>query len=124
MSLWIDQVYRRASVDMHIPDWDPAFLSKLDAETFAENLKRGGAQSHLQMCNSHAGQTMWQSKVGQPHKNMGSRDFIAELAAACKQRGIRFIAYFSVGHECEVYEHRGDVRRHRRVEPVTYGSGF
>lgn len=95
---------------MHVPDWDPAMLAKFNAQTFAENLKRSGAQSHLQMCNSHAGYAMWQTKLGIPHKNMGGRDFIAELSAACRKRDLRFIAYFSLGFDCLMHEKHPDWR--------------
>jgi len=47
-SKWPEEVYRRSSVDIHVPDWDPALLSRFNAGEFVETLARGGVQSYLQ----------------------------------------------------------------------------
>jgi len=29
---WFESAWRRAVIDMHIPDWDPKFLSEFDSD--------------------------------------------------------------------------------------------
>ena len=95
---WPDEVFRRFSVDIHVPDWDPALLSRFDGEEFVETLARGGVQSHLQYTNSHVGLCLWKTKVGKLHAAMKDRDFFAEVVA-CRKRGIHPLAYFSLMHD-------------------------
>jgi len=71
-SHWPDEVYRRSSVDIHVPDWDPALLSRFNAAEFVETLARGGVQSYLQYTNSHVGLCLWKTKVGREHAGEAS----------------------------------------------------
>ena len=41
---WYATAYRRAVIDMHIPDWDDAFLSRFDAERY--EIGGGGISLH------------------------------------------------------------------------------
>jgi len=83
---WPDEVYRRFSVDIHVPDWDPALLSRFDGEEFVETLARDGGQSHLQYTNSHVGLCLWKTAVGKRHAAMKDRDFFGEVVAAWRKR--------------------------------------
>ena len=40
---WYAQAWRRAVIDMHIPDWDPAFLAQFDPKQYAKMLVRSRA---------------------------------------------------------------------------------
>jgi hypothetical protein len=42
---WYSKAWRRAVIDMHVPDWDPAFLAKFDPKRYAEMLVQSRAQS-------------------------------------------------------------------------------
>jgi hypothetical protein len=42
---WYTTAYRRAVIDMHIPDWDDAFLSRFDAGQYVDMLVKARAQS-------------------------------------------------------------------------------
>ena len=77
---WPEQVYRRYSVDIHIPDWDHALLSAFDAAQYVGNIARSGAQSLLQYTSSHVGLSLWDTQVGHRHANMpAGRDFFGEV---------------------------------------------
>ncbi len=56
--------YRRMLVDMHIPEWDPAFLSKYDPAVMAEMFTRAHLSSAMLYCKSHAGLCYWPTKAG------------------------------------------------------------
>ena len=42
---WYRSAWRRAVIDMHIPDWDQNFLSEFDPHEYANMLERSRAQS-------------------------------------------------------------------------------
>lgn len=109
---WPDEVYRRFSVDIHVPDWDPALLSQFDGEQFVETLASGGVQSHLQYTNSHVGLCLWKTQVGKRHAAMKDRDFFGEVVSACRKRGIHPLAYFSLMHDNWAFEFHEDWRFH------------
>ena len=64
---WPDEVFRRFSVDIHVPDWDPALLSRFDGEEFVETLARGGVQS---MCSTPT--RTWACACGGPRSASGT----------------------------------------------------
>lgn len=107
---WIKNTYRRFSVDIHVPDWDPALLSKFEPEKYVECIAKGGFKSLLHYTNSHAGLCLYKTKIGQMHKNMGDRDFFGEVVAACRKHDIHPLAYFSVGHDNWAFAQHPDWR--------------
>ena len=118
---WPDEVFRRFSVDIHVPDWDPALLSRFDGEEFVETLARGGVQSHLQYTNSHVGLCLWKTELGKRHAAMKDRDFFGEVVAACRKRGIHPLAYFSLMHDNWAFEFHEDWRFHYADGSVPMG---
>lgn len=107
---WTDAVYQRHSVDIHIPDWHPALLSKFNAVDWVSNMATAGVQSLLQYTNSHVGLCLWRTNVGQRHANMGDRDFFGEVVAECRKHDIHPLAYVSVIHDNWAFEHHPDWR--------------
>ncbi len=112
LSKWPDEVYRRSSVDIHVPDWDPALLGRFDATEFVETLGRGGVQSYLQYTNSHVGLCLWRTKIGKPHAAMKGRDFFGDVVVECRKRKIHPLAYFSLIHDNWSFESHEDWRFH------------
>lgn len=43
--VWFEKNWRRINVDMHISDWDPIFLNKLEPERYVKLMEAGGATS-------------------------------------------------------------------------------
>lgn len=109
-SKWPEGVCRRFSVDIHVPDWDPALLSKFDAKAYVECMVRAGNQSLLQYTNSHVGLCLWNTKVGKKHHNTGDRDFFGEVVAECRKRGVHPLAYYSLIHDNWMFETHEDWR--------------
>lgn len=52
---WFKNAWHRILVDMHIPDWDAEFLSKLTPEKYVEMMEMGRAQEAMIYANSHVG---------------------------------------------------------------------
>lgn len=112
-SEWPGQVFRRYSVDMHVPDWSPELLSRFDATRFIGLIIEGGAQSMMMMANSHTGLCVWKTKIGRMHGNLHGRDYFGEVVGECRRRGIHPIAYFSVIFDNASFESHPDWRIQR-----------
>lgn len=93
---WAERSYRRVLIDTHVPDWDPLFLSKLNAHAVAGAVVRSGAQAAMVYFQSHVGLCNWPSAAGQMHRGIAEKDYLARLIAALHARDIPVCAYFSV----------------------------
>lgn len=112
-NVWPGDVFRRYSVDMHVPDWSPDLLSRFDASQFIGLIAEGGAQSMMMMANSHTGLCVWRTKIGRMHANLRGRDFFGEVVSECRRRKIHPVAYFSVVFDNASFEAHPDWRIHR-----------
>ena len=110
LSKWPSQTYRRFSIDVHVPDWDPQLLGGFDAAAYVGNIARAGFQSMVQYTNSHVGLCLWRTQVGHMHANMKGRDFFGEVVEECRRRGVHPLAYFSVVFDNWNFEHHPDWR--------------
>jgi hypothetical protein len=81
-SRWFENAWRRAVIDMHIPDWDPKFLSEFDADRYVEALVRSRAQSIVCYAHSHVGLFNYPTKIGKQHAGLKGRDIVAEMINA------------------------------------------
>lgn len=87
---------RRMLLDMHIPDWEPEFLSQYDPEGLADLYAQAGVTGVLFYCKSHLGQAYWPSPVGGIHPAAKDRDLVGEMFGALCARGIAPAAYHTV----------------------------
>ena len=108
---WPSQVFRRFSVDIHVPDWHPDLLGRFDPQAYVDCMVRAGVQSLLQYTNSHVGLCLWRTRVGRRHAAMGEeRDFFGEVVAECRRRGVHPLAYFSLIYDNASYAQHPDWR--------------
>ncbi len=107
---WPDQVYRRSLLDMHIPDWDPALLSKFDPDDIVKTITEAGFQSVMAYGNSCTGLAYWRTKIGQVNRNMKGRDFFGEYVQAAKKYGVYTVAYYCLIYDNWSYEFHPDWR--------------
>ncbi len=107
---WPRDVYRRYSVDIHVPDWDPQLLGRFNAAEFVGAIARGGLKSFLMYTNSHVGLCLWHTNVGHRHAALKGRDFFGEVVAECRKREVHPLAYFSLIYDNWNYEHHPDWR--------------
>lgn len=96
---WYEQAWRRAVIDMHIPDWDPEFLSRFDPDGYVQALITSRAQSIVLYAQSHTGLFNYPTQVGQQHHGLQGRDIVAELIERCHRRDIACVLYVSVIHD-------------------------
>ncbi|HEY6394942.1 MAG TPA: alpha-amylase family protein, partial [Candidatus Binataceae bacterium] len=96
MTSGYQQGLRRMLVDMHIPDWDPAFLSKYDPAAMAKLFERARLTSVMLYCKSHAGLCYWPAKAGKMHAGLHGRDIVGDLLKELRARNIAPCAYYSI----------------------------
>lgn len=107
---WYEKSYRRGLVDMHIEDWDPVFLSKLDPEIYVANMKRAGMQSLMIYANSHVGYCYWPTASGKMHRSINGRDVLGEILALCRKEGLDTNVYYSLVYNNWAYEQHPEWR--------------
>ena len=112
--------YRRTLLDMHIPDWDQQFLSEYEPEKVADLYVSANISGALFYCKSHMGLNYWPAPVGAVHPAAKNRDFVGEMLAALRARGIAPAAYHSV-----IFDNWA-VEKHPEwaVEPATILKGY
>ncbi|MCL1887853.1 MAG: alpha-L-fucosidase [Kiritimatiellaeota bacterium] len=95
--MWHSKSFRRNLVDMHIADWDPAFLSEFSVDTYFDNLVRGRVQSAMIYLQSHAGLCYWPTRAGRMHAAFkGREDTLRRLVEKCRANGIDVVGYYSL----------------------------
>jgi hypothetical protein len=93
---WYEHAYRRAVIDMHIPDWDENFLSEFDPDQYVSMLVRSRAQSVVCYCQSHVGLFNYPTQVGKQHGAWKGRNVLHELIDRAHQNGIAVQLYTSL----------------------------
>jgi len=115
------QSYRRMLVDMHIPDWDPAFLSRYDPAALAQHFTRANLTGAMLYCKSHAGLCYWPTEVGKMHTGIGGRDVVAALLTELRSRDIAACAYYSIVFDNWAVETHPDWRQ-RTINGADFNS--
>lgn len=98
---WYRASRRRTFLDFHIPDWDPAFLSKFDIAEYIQTLKRARGTATTVFANSHTGLCHWPTKSGVRHKAMLERDFLGDLISQLHAADYSVVVYYTT-----VYAHQ------------------
>ncbi len=92
---WYANSYRRNLVDMHIDDWNDAFLAKFDATRYVTLLKQAKVQTAMIYANSSVGLCYWPTTTGRMHRNLNGRDILGELLGLCNSESISTVVYYS-----------------------------
>jgi len=107
---WPSQTYRRLLIDTHVPDWDPNLLVNFNAADNVAAIAGAGFQSFMQYANSHAGLSLWRTKLGQMHAGMKGRDYFGEVMEECRRHGLHRLAYYSVIFDDWAYQNHPEWR--------------
>ena len=102
--MWIKGNYRRNLMDMHIDDWHPEFLTKINVKEYVEALKAAGIQAAMVKGKPHTGLCNYPTKVGRMHKGLNGYDFLGDMVKTCHENGIAVIAYFTQIFDNWAYE--------------------
>ena len=103
--MWYENSYRRHLLDMHIDDWDPAFLSEFSPEEYVKNLKAAKIQSAMIYLQSHVGLCNYPTKTGKIHNAfVGREDTFRRLIDMCRAEGIAVTGYYSLIYNNWAYD--------------------
>jgi hypothetical protein len=119
---WYTSAYRRAVIDMHIPDWNDAFLSQFDPERYVAMLVQAKAQSIVAYAMSHTGLFNYPSQVGRQHRNLRGRNIVQEIINRCHARGIAVVLYNSLIYDRATADRHPEWRM-KAVDGGVHGSG-
>ncbi|MBD5493594.1 MAG: family 10 glycosylhydrolase [Lachnospiraceae bacterium] len=108
--MWIEGNYRRNLMDMHIDDWNPKFLSRLNVDEYVDALKDAGIQAAMVKGRPHTGLAYYPTKIGRMHKGLNGFDFFGTIVKKCHENGIAVVAYFSQIFDNWAYENHPDWR--------------
>jgi len=103
MEKWYKKSFFRNLVDMHIPDNDPKYLSKFDAEEYARLVSMSGVDTAILYASNCLGYTFFEEE--QMHRNMAGRDFVGERIEAFKKYGVRTILYYNIWNREAALKH-------------------
>lgn len=97
-------------MDMHIADWNPEFLGRLDVDEYVEALKNAGAQAAMVQGRSHTGLAYYPTKLGKMHPGLKGFDFLGAMIEKCHKEKIAVVAYFTQIFDNWAYEEHPDWR--------------
>ncbi len=108
--MWIKGNYRRNLMDMHIDDWNPDFLSKINVNEYVEALKDAGVQAAMVKGKPHTGLCYYPTKIGRMHKGLRGYDFFGDMVQKCHENGIAVEGYFTQIFDNWAYEEHPEWR--------------
>lgn len=119
---WHRASYRHALIDMHIPDWDPAFLKNYNPAEIADYTKTATVGAVMSYFQSHIGLCYWPTKSGKQHTAAQGRDLAGDAVREFHARGIPVCGYYSVNFNNWAYLEHPDWRLHPVVDAPLGGG--
>ncbi len=116
---WYEHSFRRCLLDMHIPDWDDAFLSRFDPDQYVEAVLRSGADAAYFYASSCVGLANFPSKTIPQHRGLRASDAVGEVIRRLHNSGIRSVIYVNVWSKV-AYDRHPDWRC---LDPLGRGTG-
>lgn len=113
-------------LDMHVPEWDPDFLTRFDPDATVDLYLKAGADAVMVYCNSMLGLSYWPSRTGRMHPALSGSDIIGRTVERLHEHGIAACAYYSVNFNQLAYENlpAGRTSDTAPFEPYGPGSRF
>ncbi len=115
------QSYRRMLLDMHIPDWDQAFLSRYDPAAMAWQFEQANLTGAMLYCKSHVGLCYWPTKAGKTHSGLVGCDVVGAMLTELRSRNIAACAYYSIVFDNWAIETHPDWRQ-RTINATDFNS--
>ena len=104
MSAWYTNRFRRHLCDMHIDDWDDAFLSRFSPEEYLENLKLARINAAMLYFQAHTGLCYYPTQTGRMHRAFEKEPGkMRRLVDLCHEANISVVGYYSLIYN--TYEH-------------------
>ena len=122
--MWYKNNYRRHLCDMHINDWDDAFLSEFSPEEYVKNLKKAKIQNAMLYFQSHVGLCNYPTKVGKMHNAFcGREDAMKKVVDMCHKENIAVTGYYSLIYNNWAHDNQLDWRMIDETGKSVYEQG-
>lgn len=122
--MWYKNNFRRHLCDMHINDWDDAFLSEFSPEEYVKNLKKAKIRNAMLYFQSHVGLCNYPTKVGKMHNAFRNReDSMKKVADMCHDEGIAVTGYYSLIYNNWAHDNHPDWRMIDETGKSVYEQG-
>lgn len=106
----IAATYRRFLLDLHVPDWDPRFLSEFDPDRFLDLVVASGAVTVTIPSNGHHGLAFYPSQAGPVHGGPGAAGILPRLLDGAAQRGLNRVVYHCLLYVDWYWDHHPEAR--------------
>ncbi|MDR0533225.1 MAG: beta-galactosidase trimerization domain-containing protein [Verrucomicrobiales bacterium] len=107
---WYGRKFNRILVDMHIPDWDDRFLSRLTPKRFVDTIVKGGGEIIMVYACSHMGLSLYPSRYGRVNRIIGDQDYTGEVLRLARKKNLDVVVYYSVNVNNAVFLDQPDWR--------------
>jgi hypothetical protein len=94
---WYETNSRWTGFNLHMPDWDPAIASRLNAKEIIRNVLKSNSNFFWLYAVDGAGNAYYPTKVGRMHLNLAGRDIVREVVDECKRNQIPFLLNYCLG---------------------------
>lgn len=92
---WFESSFRRALVDMHIPDWDPSFLSEFDSDEYIRLMALAHVDAVYIYATSCVGLANYPARAGNVHAGLAGTDVVREVTQAARRQGMKAVVYYN-----------------------------
>ena len=103
---WYHDIYCQHHYDAHHAAYDKVYQD-FNAEETARRFAESGAQMVCYFAKGQGGYSYYPTRIGTVHPGL-DRDFVGEMTAALKKRGIRRIVYFFLAAERQLHKEHPD----------------
>ncbi len=93
---WVGELGRRHYLDFHMNDWVTEFVANVDPDAQAQMFVEAGIQAIGFFFKDHYGNCSYFTEIGRRHPHL-TWDYAGDMTIASKARGLKVIAYYSVG---------------------------
>ena len=93
---WYKNSKWRCLVDMHIPDWNPEFMTAFDPARYAERMDEARTDACELYSGNCLGMCLIPTKVGHMHAGLGGKDLVGPTLERLKAPGRARVVYFNL----------------------------
>lgn len=109
MNKWFKHSFWRNLVDMHIPDWNPEFMTCFSPKQYAENMLVAEVDASELYTGNCLGICFWPTRAGHMHAGLKGQDLVGPTLELLQQNGLQTLAYFNIWSRW-AFDHHPDWR--------------
>ena len=95
-NMWYKSSTWRNLIDMHIPDWNPEFLTEFSPEAYVQAMTDAKVDASIVYTGNCLGMCFWPTKVGHMHQGLKGRNINAETIKALHGKNLNVIVYYNI----------------------------